>query len=222
MWWSSAPSLPYCLHGTDRFLERELRLGSSLSSEFLLVKGGEGRTCFFGPLDLMPSGSSIFSFSFLFFLCLLVRVCRGEPGDDDWGVASSSSPLLRPTSKQPTSLLVEEDTSSSSTSSSSSSSSSSDSLAFSLCTPSTTATGTLHSSFHQLPMTPQRRRAMLSRLVDTSNSGSTIMISLLLYFFDLSHSSSPGNREPSPSPACKGGLGQRCPPSAGRPVVVDV
>merc|ERR1719234_778151 len=102
MWWSSAPSLPYCLHGTDRFLEREPRLGSSLSSEFLLVKGGEGRTCFFGPLDLMPSGNSIFSFSFLFFLCLLVRVCRGEPGDDDWGVASSSSPLLRPTSKQPT------------------------------------------------------------------------------------------------------------------------
>ena len=37
--------------------------------------------------------------------------------------------------------------------------------------------GTLHSSFHQLPMTPQRRRAMLSKLVDTSSSGNTIMIS---------------------------------------------
>ena len=36
--------------------------------------------------------------------------------------------------------------------------------------------GILHSSFHQLPRTPQRRRAMLRMLVDTNNSGSTIMI----------------------------------------------
>ena len=36
MWWSSAPSLPYCLHGTDRFLEREPRLGSTWDIQVIL------------------------------------------------------------------------------------------------------------------------------------------------------------------------------------------
>ena len=38
MWWSSAPSFPYCLHGTDRFFDREPRLGS--------IYGGEIKTSF--------------------------------------------------------------------------------------------------------------------------------------------------------------------------------